>query len=626
MKIKALPFFFALAFAIQTSAQNLFIPRDVQAAYKNGTRSKDGKPGKNYFQNFGRYDISIKVSPPNRNIQGSEKIVYYNNSQDTLRNPGLKLIMNQHAVGATRGNASDPKELTSGLHITGYKENGVAKPWDDGGPITYQSFKFTKPLVPHDSVTLNFEWNYDLSFERARDGVIDSTTFFIAYFYPRIAVFDDVNHWDNMPFNGSQEFYNDFNDYTLNVSVPKNYIVWSTGTLTNASDVLQTSVAEKLKTSFSSDSIIRITTLQDVSNKVVTLQNEINTWRWEATNVSDMALGVSNSYLWDAGSVIVDTITKRRASVQAAYAYTSKDFEKMVEYGKHSLAWFSTKWPGVSYPYPKTTVFQGFADMEYPMMVNDNTEEEPVFARFVAEHEIAHSWFPFYMGINEHRYGFMDEGWTTANEYLIGLEDLGEETATRFFQQFRVARWTLNNSEEHQVPIITPGNMLSGQGLGDNEYGKPALAYLAVKDLLGDALFRKCLHTFIDRWHEKHPLPWDMFYSFNDAAGKNLDWFWNNWFFSRNYLDLGINKVETTKGGYNVTIDNIGGFASPTNFLIQYEDGTSEKIHQTPAIWEKNQVQTVVKVTTKKKIKSLTLEGGIYMDADTSNNSWNSKK
>jgi hypothetical protein len=129
----------------------------------------------------------------------------------------------------------------------------------------------------------------------------------------------------------------------------------------------------------------------------------------------------------------------------------------------------------------------------------------------------------------------------------------------------------------------------------------------------------------MDRWHGKHPLPWDMFFSFNDAAGKNLNWFWNNWFFSRNYLDLSINKVETVRGGYNVTIDNIGGFASPTNFLIQYEDSTSEKIHQTPAIWEKNQLQTVVKISTKKKIKSLTLDGGIYMDADTSNNVWLAK-
>ena len=617
--------FFVFATAFQLNAQNLFIPRDVQAAYKNGTRSMDGKPGKNYFQNFGRYDISIKVSPPNKNIQGSEKIVYYNNSADTIRNPGIKLILNQHAMGAIKNNVAEVKELTSGVHITGFKENGVARKWESDNATTFQSFKFSKPLVPHDSVTLNFDWNFDLSEEHGREGVIDSTTFFLAYFYPRLAVFDDINHWDNMVFNGSQEFYNDFNDYTLNVSVPKNFVVWSTGTLANSKEVLQPNVAEKLNASFTSNDVAHIATLEDVTNKKVTIQNETNTWRWEAQNVSDMALGVSETYLWDAGSVIVDTITKRRSSVQSAYAATSKDFEQMVTFGKHSLDWFSRKFPGVPYPFPKTTIFQGFADMEYPMMVNDSPEEDTLFARFVAEHEIAHSWFPFYMGINEHRYGFMDEGWTTANEYLIGVEDLGEETETHLFQSFRVERWTLNNSEEHQIPIITPGNILSGKGLGDNEYGKPALAYLAVKDYLGDAMFKKCLHTFMDRWHGKHPLPWDMFFSFNDAAGKNLNWFWNNWFFSRNYLDLSINKVETVRGGYNVTIDNIGGFASPTNFLIQYEDSTSEKIHQTPVIWEKDQTQTIVKISTKKKIKSLTLDGGIYMDADTSNNVWLAK-
>ena len=623
MKLKTFLLFFAVVIAIpKINAQNLFIPRDVQAAYKNGTRSMDGKPGKNYFQNFGRYDITIKVSPPNKNIQGSEKIVYYNNSADTLRNPVIKIILNQHAVGAVKNNIADPKQLTSGLQITAFKENGISRKWKGDNASTSPSFKFSKPLNPHDSVTLNFDWNFDLSNEHGREGIIDTTTFFLAYFYPRFAVFDDINHWDNMVFNGSQEFYNDFNDYALNVTVPKNFIVWSTGTLTNATEVLLPAVAEKLNASFSSNDVAHIATLGDISNRKVTQQNGTNTWRWEAQNVSDMAFGVSDTYIWDAGSVVVDTITKRRSSVQSAYDANSKDFEQMVMFGKHSLDWFSTKFPGVAYPFPKTTIFQGFADMEYPMMVNDSPEEDPLFARFVAEHEIAHSWFPFYMGINEHRYGFMDEGWTTANEYLIGVEDLGEETETQLFQNFRVQGFTLNNSEEHQIPIITPGNILSGQGLGDNEYGKPALAYLAIKDYLGDVQFKKCLHTFMDRWHGKHPLPWDMFFSFNDAAGKNLNWFWNNWFFSHNYLDLGINKVEATRGGYNVTIDNIGGFASPTNFLIQYEDSTTEKIHQTPAIWEKDQTQAVVKISTKKKIKSLTLDGGIYMDADTSNNVW----
>jgi hypothetical protein len=108
----------------------------------------------------------------------------------------------------------------------------------------------------------------------------------------------------------------------------------------------------------------------------------------------------------------------------------------------------------------------------------------------------------------------MDEGWTTAFEYLLGIEDLGKEKATGFFKQFRVASWALEPSDETQVPIITPVNILSGQAMGENEYGKPALAYLALKDMVGDELFKKSLHGFMDRWHGKHPIPWDMFYSF----------------------------------------------------------------------------------------------------------------
>ena len=78
----------------------------------------------------------------------------------------------------------------------------------------------------------------------------------------------------------------------------------------------------------------------------------------------------------------------------------------MVQFGRHALDWFSHNYPGVAYPYSKTTIVRGFADREYPMMVNDNTTENLDFSRFVAEHEIAHTWFPFYMGINETRCGF----------------------------------------------------------------------------------------------------------------------------------------------------------------------------------------------------------------------------
>ncbi|MFM6926294.1 MAG: M1 family metallopeptidase [Ferruginibacter sp.] len=610
------------SFVFSTQAQQLYVPRNIQEAYKKETRSPDGKPGKNYWQNTADYDIAVKLSPPSRTITGTETIVYTNNSPTPLQNIIMKLILNIHAPGAARQNAASADYLTRGIIIDKYMENGTEKKLRDANGNTSLRVALTKPLAPKASITLSFEWHYDVSKESGREGMLDSTSFFLAYFYPRISVFDDINGWDRMVFTDAQEFYNDFNNYNLSITVPKNYLVWATGELQNASEVLQPAFVSKFEASKTSDKTMNVVTLADLNAKNVTTQNETNTWKWKAQNISDMAACISDHYVWDAASVVVDGKTGRRSSVQAAYQDKSVNFKRSVEYSHHALDWLSNNWPGVPYPFPSSTVVEGFADMEYPMMANDSHQEEPDFQRFVAEHEIAHSWFPFYMGINEHRYGFMDEGWTTAFENLIGIADLGEEKAAGFFKQFRVTNWVMDANEEHQIPIITPTNVLSGAGLGDNEYGKPALAYLGLKDMLGDELFRKCLHGFMDRWHGKHPIPWDMFNSFTNLAGKDLSWYWQNWFFTNYYPDIAIKDLVQTKNGYNLTIQNIGGFAVPTNLVIEYADGSKANIHQTAGIWEKDQKLAVVSISTGKKIQYLKLDNGIFMDADPSNNSW----
>jgi len=166
---------------------------------------------------------------------------------------------------------------------------------------------------------------------------------------------------------------------------------------------------------------------------------------------------------------------------------------------------------------------------------------------------------------------------------------------------------------------------LSGAALGNNEYGKASLGYLAMMDLLGDNLFKKCLHAFMDRWHGRHPLPWDFFYTYNDVSGKNLNWFWSNWFFSNNYIDLSIKSADKKDKGYSITIDNIGGMAAPVNVIVYYTDGTKESFHQTPAIWEKNQKSALINIVVKKVVQSITLDGGIFVDSDKSNNDWKLK-
>jgi len=619
----------------------LYTPRDIKIAYKKGTRSPDGRPGPNYWQNHGRYEITINAAPPDRLIRGTEKITYFNNSPDTLKIIDFRLTVNIHKPGAVRLGQEDSTYLNPGLHIDNYAENGQQRPWRrqerDG---TWRFLRLATPLPPHDSVRLDVSWHYLASLKSNREGMIDSTTYFLAYAYPRVAVYDDYNGWDHMDFTELQEFYNDFNDYILHVNVPKNFVVWATGDLQDPDDVLQPYYAGKLAASYTHDDIVRIASPAEISGGKVTAQKPVNTWTWTANDITDVAFGLSDHFAWDASSVVVDDATGRRASVQSAYNDTAKDFHHMVEYGRHSLDWLSHNWPGVAYPFPKTTVFQGYAGMEYPMMANDETSEDLDFARFVAEHEIAHSYFPFYMGINESRYGFMDEGWATTFENLIGIADLGVEKADENYKEFRVNYYTYDPSAAEDLPIITPGDELKGVSVGTNEYGKPSLAYLAVKDMLGDELFKKCLHAYMDRWHGKHPIPWDFFYSFNDAAGQDLNWFWSNWFFSNNYLDIAVGSVNVgpstrdsnIKGGGSgknatVIVRNIGGLAMPFDVVLHYTDGTTKTAHQTPAIWKKDQQQAtvIVPLDEGKTLTSLQLDTGIFVDADSSDNKWQAK-
>lgn len=606
---------------LDTQSQDLYRPRDVKQAYTKQTRSFDGRPGSKYWQNYGRYDISLTVLPPDRIIKGTEKICYINNSPDTLRSIVIKLILNDHKpVSARYGNTVNGY-LTEGVRIDTFIVNGRGGLWGkDMGNTTWQEVGLPDPLLPRDSIFLDVSWHYPLSVQSGREGMIDSTTFFLAYFYPRIAVYDDYNGWDKVDFTGGPEFYNDFNDYNLTVNVPQHYIVWATGDLLNPDEVLRVDYVNRLKRSMRSDSVIRIASKDDLTGGKITAGSGINAWKFSASNVTDVALGISDHFIWDATSAIVDNLTGRRASMQAAYADTTSTFRNMAKHGAYALNWFSHNWPGVPYPFSKMTAFQGNADMEYPMMVNDSSIPGPD-GRRVANHEIAHTWFPFYMGINETRYAFMDEAWATTLELLIAPSYTDRAKAEETFKRGRISQWVKNPAATADLPIITPSYELR-EAYRTNAYGKASLAYLALKDMLGDALFKKCLLEYMTRWNGKHPLPWDFFFTFNDVSVENLNWFWNNWFFSHNYIDLKIGSVVRKGTSYSVTIENTGGFAIPFDLKVTYKDGSHAVLHQTPEVWLQNPKNTVLNLKSDKILNSVIVDVGIFVDAVPGNNQW----
>ncbi|GAA6766073.1 M1 family metallopeptidase [Flavobacterium sp. CGRL1] len=602
-------------------AQELYMPRNIKAAYAKGTRSADGKPGKNYWQNHGKYTMDITVDAKTKMVSGTETIIYENNSNDSLKNLVIRFVNNLHKPSAPRSGDVSEDFLSNGLTLTSLKVAGEtynenARSWGTVGNV-----KLKKALAPHSKTTINIDWNYPLSKESGREGQIDESTFFVAYSYPRVSVFDDYNGWDRIPHTDRQEFYNDFNDYVYSVKAPKNFVVYATGDFLNPDEVLQPEFAARLKKSYSTDEILHIANEQEMKSGIVTKQNEWNIWKFEAKNITDVCFGLSDHYLWDASSVLVDKKTNRRASVQAAYDIKGTDFVNSVKNNQFALDWFSNNWPGIPYPYSKMTAFQGFADMEYPMMCNDSQMNDPKFAQLVQDHEVAHTYFPFYMGINETRYAYMDEGWATTFEYLIGIAEHGKEAADKFYKEFRVEYYINDKSTEEDQPIISMSTQVSGPGYGNNSYGKASLSYLALKDMLGDDLFKKALHHYMDTWNGKHPIPWDYFNSMNTGSGKNLNWFFNNWFFTNNYIDISVKSVSKNI----VSIQNKGGFAIPFDVIVVYADNSTETIHETPSVWEKNQKTAQVAVNTKKQIKKVTVDGGIFLDATPDDNIWNSK-
>lgn len=612
-----------LAAGRSAKAQHLYMPRNMKAAVARGTRSLSGAPGPRYWQNRSCYDIHLQVAPPDRTIHGAENIRYYNHSPDSLNYLVIRLTLNVHKPGAIHYQDYPRGFLTSGVHIDSFSVRGRSRDFSRmRGHETWKIVPLVHPLLPGDSISLHVAWHYKISRTGDREGMVDSTTYYLAYFYPELAVYDDYNGWNTLDFTGYQEFYHDFNDYRLSVKVPRNFLVWATGTLMDPDAVLEPAYAGRLERSMHADSTCHIVSPADRKRGGITRQGPWNTWVWDAHRVPDVALGISDHYDWDASSVVVDPATGRRTSMQAAYNDTSRDYRNAVQVGRDCLSWYSRKWPGVPYPFPKMTAFQGYADMEYPMMVNDASDPDTAFSRLVENHEIAHSYFPFYMGTNESRYAFMDEGWATTLELLIGRRQTGRAKADAFYRRFRINRYIHDPSQEEDLPIITPSNVLRGVAYGNNAYGKASLAYLALKDLLGERMFRHCLHRYMALWHGKHPSPWDFFRSISTASGRNLDWFWNNWFFSNNYVDLGIASVRAEGRHLNLVVRNVGGFDIPFDLRISYRDGSVRTRHLSPAVWQSGSGRCTLQIDASKPVARIELDNGVDMDAHLKDNSW----
>ena len=597
----------------------LFFPRNLQKAYTAGTRSWDGKPGPKYWQNRANYVIKASLEPKTRRLSGEETITYFNNSPDTLKQIRFKLQHDRYKKGGLRYNDVTPSDVDDGVNIEALTYNGQpVEAKDRPAANTFMNVQLTnKPLSPRATATLTVRWSYTLPAgeDASRECVCDSTTFFIPYWYPQIAVYDDLNGWASAPYSGLQEFYHEFGNYDVTFTWPAGYQMWATGEWQNAEAILLPAVLKRWETAHTSAEVLSIFSENDLKNSQVFRKKTPNAFRFIANDVPDFALAGSNHFNWDATSVVVDDRTGRRTFVSAVYNTASTDYKEVARIAADGIRLMSTWLPGYPFPYPAETVFNGNDGMEYPMMCN-NTSTAPNSPMTLTIHEVSHTYFPFMMGINEQDYAWMDEGWAAFFDYMLS-DSLSKHTQGRVRDYSSIA-----GSENDVPPMVRSRNLTTAYR--NASYQRPQQVYFTLLDLLGYEKFHRTMTEYMDRWKGKHPAPFDFFMTWNNASGENLDWFWKPWFFEWGYPDLaiqGIKQNETTNRP-DVVVERLGQLPVPVIIMVEYEDGTKETLHETAAVWKDGQKQVRVSGAAGKKIKTARLGAKTVPDVDQKNNVW----
>ncbi len=617
------------------------IPPSFYRAVEKGTRTHSGEPGPRYWTQQTEYRIDVELHPSEKILTGSSAIRYVNNSPDTLNVLVLELAQNVHKEGMVR---NEMTEVTGGMRIdtlvirgSGAQESrqyfqalrdNRSSYYVEG---TQMIVRPSRPLMPGSSVALNLEWEMDIPQQGAggRMGYSQDNLFYLGYWYPKMQVYDDVNGWFTDPFRINSEFYHGFGSYELNITVPEQWIVSATGELTNAKEVLQPRIYSRLQRAHASDSVMQVAGRDDFDNVTVSPQEGKVTWSFEAENVRDVAFGVTRQSMWDAvrapaGDRDGDGQTEY-THINAFYRSSAPQWENAARFSRHSISYLSD-FTGLPYPWRHMTAVEGGGiiggGMEFPMMtLIGSYNGQPASSLYaVIAHELAHMWVPMMVSTNERRYSWMDEGTTTFNEDNA-KSDYYPDTDFKM-QTFESYLGITGTGLEGPVMRWSDFHY-SNAAYGTASYPKPASILFALRGLLGEELFSEAYRTFLERWQYKHPYPWDFFNTFEDVAGRDLDWFWRSWYYEAWVLDQAVGRVQSTESGTRILIEDRGEVPMPAHVRITYEDHTTETRTVAVEHWLKGNTTRLIELHNGKQVTRVEIDSERrYPDADRGNNTW----
>jgi hypothetical protein len=561
----------------------------------NVYRNAAGEPGHEYWQQQVDYKIKARLDEAKRRIEASQDITYHNNSPDTLKYLWVQLDQNKFrndsmsALTTTFGgignrgpatataSSSKPAQLSLGAlrrqqfvddNVLGYEIQAVK---DTAGKSlrhtvvgTNMRIDLSTPLKPGKKVEFSIDFAFNIVEEDAisarsgyehfpddkRDGGND--IFLLAQWFPRLHAYTDYEAWTNKEFIGRGEFTLEFGNYDVELTVPADHIVSSTGALQNPKNVLTSTQRKRLKESEKAERIVFVVTEEEALENEKAGTDKTKTWKFSAKNVRDFAWASSRKFMWDARGH--QQGGEEQPTVMAMSFYPKEGGDLWKKYSTESIIHTLEVYSRFSfdYPYPVAQSVNGpVGGMEYPMITFNGprtelqkdgsrtyTQAEKRFLIGVVIHEIGHIYFPMIVNSDERQWTWMDEG---LNSFLDGVAGREWDPTIPWGVEPRDIVSYMKSST--QVPIMTQSD--SVLRLGPNGYTKPAVALNILREtILGRELFDFAFKEYATRWKYKRPTPSDFFRTMEEASGVDLDWFWRGWFYSTDHVDISLDKIS----------------------------------------------------------------------------------
>ncbi|MVT45027.1 M1 family peptidase [Chitinophaga oryziterrae] len=606
----------------------------------NEYRTATGEPGPAYWQNQSDYVIDVTLDDQQNLIKGIVTITYTNNSPRPLSSLWLQLDQNvykQNSRGILSGlfqyKNPDEQVKDGGFEIEEVKLT-------DNSNIAYDVYdtrmklSLSEPLKKGQQLTFRVKYNYlfpvnykNADFQVNRTDIMPSKNgniYAVAQWYPRMCVLDDVEGWNTLPYLGNGEFYLDFGNFQVNITLPSSYLVEASGDLMNPEEVLTPVQLKRWQSAKESSGPVFIRSAKEVLDASSRPAKPTCTWKFRMDRTRDFAWTASKSFIWEVLNFrIGDGKPVTGSSLYPVESEKRNSWSRSSEYIRFTLQHFSQKW----FPYPfnkAVNVASNLDGMEYPGMVFCSAKDTGNMYWAVVNHELGHTWFPMVVGSNERKYAWMDEGF---NLFIDNI-------ATREFNKAEFAGYAEIDMPvaalfaDTILPILTRPDAIPGNQVYPIQYQKVAyLLALLRNEILGTDRFDHAFRKYIRDWAYKHPTPWDFFRSMNASTGEDLTWFWKSMFIENFRLDQRIAKVETTaKNKTLITIENIDRAAMPLVIDITYTNGLHEKRSFPVEIWENGASYTFAANKDDLVSKVLIDPDQVYPDVNRGNNIYDLKR